>query len=252
MERFQSLGRWQKTLLLFMAAMIALFSLLYPRIIAREGFAYQDAILVPSYENGSALYCGKIQGKPAQFTVSQDKTVYFQYDGKSYGPYTARQDPTAIPEDSDLREAMVGVEIRQGEEIFFRGGVLVCADFLLLYNEDESTDSFKIIVENGTVMDEFGNVIDPMEPSASEILELMGQPELTHKGSWSVWFAAVFICILNALSILFADELFRWRMALRIRNANCAEPSELEIASRHITWTLLALSALIIFFLGLQ
>ena len=65
-----------------MAAMIALFSLLYPRIIAREGFAYQDAILVPSYENGSTLYCGKIQGKPAQFTVSQDKTVCFQYDGK--------------------------------------------------------------------------------------------------------------------------------------------------------------------------
>ena len=40
-----------------------------------------------------------------------------------------------------------------------------------------------------------------------------------------------------ACSILFADELFRWNMAFQIRNADQAEPSDWEIASRYIFWT---------------
>ena len=58
----------------------------------------------------------------------------------------------------------------------------------------------------------------------------MNDPELTHKGDWSVWFGAVFICILNIFYILFADKLFRWNLAFQIRNASYAEPSDWEIA----------------------
>lgn len=48
----------------------------------------------------------------------------FQYDDKTYGLYTAEEDSTAIPKDSEMKEDMVGVELRKGEEIIFRGGVL--------------------------------------------------------------------------------------------------------------------------------
>lgn len=32
-----------------------------------------------------------------------------------------------------------------------------------------------------------GNIIDPNEPSTGNILELMNDPVLTHKGNWTAW-----------------------------------------------------------------
>ena len=101
-------------------------------------------------------------------------------------------------------------------------------------------------------MDENGNVIDRMEPSASTIYELLNAPELTHKGEAIVWFVAVFICIVNALSILFADELFRLELLFRIRNVENAEASDWEMASRYIGWTVATIMALVVFVIGLQ
>jgi hypothetical protein len=91
-----------------------------------------------------------------------------------------------------------------------------------------------------------------MKPSASTIYELTNNPELTQKGEGVAWFATVFICILNALSIIFADELFHLSLAFRIRNVEYVEASELEIAGRYIGWTAIAIMALVSFIVGLQ
>ena len=60
------------------------------------------------------------------------------------------------------------------------------------------------------------------------------------------------ICALNILSVLFADELFRWNLMFQIQNVEDAKPSEWQIAERYISWTILALVALIVFIIGLQ
>ena len=254
MKRVKCLGRYPKGVLLLMIVMVLVFTILYPITIAREGFEYKNAILIPHQENGNTLYSGKIQGKQASFAVYADKTVEFQYNGRIYGPYIAKEDPTAIPKDSEVGESMTGVELRHGEEILFRGGVLDLGDYHLLYSEDGSLENINISVttSDGIVMDENGNVIDPMEPSVSTILDLMAGPELTHKGGWPAWFGGVFVCIVTTILILFADELFRWNLVFRIRNVDQAEPSDWEIASRYIAWTVLPLMAMIIFIRGLQ
>ncbi len=254
MKRIKCLGRYQKGVLLAMMMMVLVFTILYPVTISREGFAYKNAILIPYHEDGSTVYSGKIQGKQASFTVFADKTVNFQYDGITYGPYTAREDLTAIPKDNELRDNMVGIELRQGEEILFRGGVLDHGDYLWLYNEDGSIENLDIAITTnaGTVMDEHGNEIEPMEPSVSTILNLMNDPQLTHKGNWLLWFGGVFFCIATAVSILFADELFRWNLAFQIRDVERAEPSDWEIATRYISWTVLPIMAMVIFIAGLQ
>ena len=105
--------------------------------------------------------------------VSEDKSIVFRYGHKTYGPYTAKEHPTAIPKEQ----------------------------------------------RNVRIYDRFG---------------------------------AVFICILNAISILFADELFRWNLAFQIRNVDNAEPSDWEIAGRYIGWTVMTIMALVIFITGLQ
>ena len=253
MERFKCLGRYQKGVLLIMIAMVLLFTVLYIMAIGREGFEYRNEILLLNHENGSTVYSGKIQGKQANFTVHTDKTVYFQYDNKTYGPYTAREDSTAIPKDIAMGEAMTGVELRRGEEIIFRGGVLKQGDFLRLYNEDGSIENFDVTVATnyGTVTDGRGNVIDPMEPSVYTILTLMAGPELTHRGDLLPWLSGVFICIATAITILYTDELFHWNLSLQINDADQAEPSDFEIVRRYIAWTVLPLVAMIIFIIGL-
>lgn len=250
MERVKELGWYQRILLLLLAAMVLLFAVLCSVTVSKEGFAYKDAILIPQEEAGQTLYTGKIQREQATFTVGTDKTVIFRYGDRVYGPYTAKEDPTAVPEG---REYMTGLELRCGGEIVFRGGALKSGKDWHLVNEDGTLADIGILVTaDGITVDADGNVVDPMEPSVSTILKLMAGPEMTHKGSWLAWFGGVFLCVIVAVSILFADELFYFSLSFRIRNAECAEPSDREIVSRYICWTLLSIAALVIFIMGLQ
>lgn len=244
LDRIKELGRYQKILLLLMAVMILAFTVIYPIVTALSGFLYEDTILVPAEEDGGTVYSGKIRGTAATFTVSADKTVIFQYGNTVYGPYTVKEDPAAIPKDSDLQAQMTGIELRCGGEIVFRGGVVNSGDWRMLYNEDGSFDLLRSIT--ATMSD------GTMEPSVSTILDLTDGPALTHKGTWLGWFGGVLICVIAALAMLFADELFRWNASFLVRNAEEAEPSDWEIAGRYITWTVLPVMAAVIFILGLK
>ena len=90
-----------------------------------------------------------------------------------------------------------------------------------------------------------------MEPSKLTILKLMNNPDLTHKGDWLLWFFGVVICIVNILTILYADELFRWNLMFQIRNVESAEPSDWEIFTRYIGWATLIIIAVILFYMGI-
>ncbi len=254
MERIKLLNRYQKSILLGMTVMVLVFSVLYPITLARIGFAYKDAILVPSRENDSTVYAGEMNGKQAFFTVFADKTVEFQYDGKIYGPYTAKEDPTAVPKDTQWADQLTGVELRCGDALLFRGGVLDDGKTLWLFDEAGNPDGFDLSVttSSGVTLDENGNEIDPLAPSVYTILELMGTPALTHKGHWGAWLGGILICLVAAVHIVFADELFRLYLSFRIYNAEQAEPSDLEMASRYITWTVLPILAIVLFILGLS
>lgn len=254
MERFKHLNRYQKGVVFFMLAMIIVFAVIYYMTISREGFAYKNSILVPDYENGGIVYSGKIDGKQAEFTVSEDKTVYFRYDGKKYGPYTAKEDATAIPEDNEFDD-MVGVELHCGEELIFRGGIFDHSGSIWLYNEQGDLENLREIVEashGDTIMKEYDDEFDAMEPTASVILALMGEPKLTHKGEFSAWLVGVLVCILNTLYILFADEIFRFNASFLVRDVERAEPSEWGIAFRYIGSTLGTVLVMAIFIMGLR
>lgn len=255
MERIKDLNRYQKSLLLLMLVMALVFAVLYPVTIARTGYEYRNAVLVPKRENGNTVYSGTLKGKEACFTVTADKTVLFRHGDKEYGPYTAREDSTAVPQDSQMAEYMTGIELREGDEILFRGGVRDMGDFYWIQSEDGSVDNMVVVTyqdSNGFERDESGNVIDPFAPSVSDILVLMNGPKLTHKGVGFAWFGAFFICLINGIWILFADELFRWQLSFRVWNTDHLEPSGWELAGRYFSWTAIAVVALVIFVIGLR
>lgn len=254
MERIKSLDRYQKGILLGMLLMAIAFLAAYAVTTSRVGFLYKDVILTPGSEDGNTVYSGRLEGRPARFTVSEDQTVVFEHGDRIYGPYAAREDAAAVPQNTPEAGEMTGIELFCGDAVLFRGGVLRFGDGYWLYNEDGTIHGFTIsyVTSDGVERDENGNVIDPAEPSVPDILNLMEGPELTHKGEWPVWFGAVLVCGLNALLILFADELFRLNLSFQIRNPDRAEPSDFEIAGRYVCWTALALLALVFFVMGLQ
>lgn len=253
MKKFKSLDGYQKGVLVVMLVMALIFAVIYPKTLSSVGYRYNDAMLVQTQENGNTVYTGKIKGKQAQFIVSNNNTVVFNYGDKSYGQFTMKEDSTAIPDREDLAEQMIGIEIHNGDKLLFRGGVLETGDDFWLYDEDGTLNYFDFSYDTGDGIerDENGNVIDRMKPSAFTIYDLLNNPTLTHKGVSLAWFGAVFISIVNALSILFIDELFRFNLAFQIRNVDNAEPSDWEVARRYIGWTVVTIMVLVIYIMGL-
>ena len=255
MNRIKNLNYYQKGILLVMLAMAIIFAAIYPKTISRVGYEYEDAILVPREENGTTVYSGKIKGKLAEFIVSnENNTVDFRHGDKNYGQYILKSDPTAIPKEEELANQMKGIEISNGDRIVFRGGVFDVGDSYWFYNQDGTLDYSGLfsVTSGGIEVDENGNEIDQMEPSVYTIYELLHEPKLTHKGEALAWFGAVFICILNGITMLFADELFRLNLSFQIRNVEKAEPSDWEIMGRYIGWTVMTIGILVIFIAGLQ
>lgn len=250
MNRFRELERYPKLLLIVLVVMAVVFAGVYGIVSSRVGFAYQGAILVPRQEDGATIYEGRLEGKDCRITVTADTVTLVC--GKTYGPYTLREDPTAVPADHSF--PMTGIEILDGEEIFFRGGVTEEPHGFWLIDEDGvySAVSITAVMGDGTQVDMDGNVIDPLEPTPHTIVSLLRGPELEHKGQWQCYLMLVISSAFLALSILFADELFYLSLAFRVRGAEYAEPSDWELTSRTISWTILAGAILVGYLLGLQ
>ena len=234
MDRIRELNRYQKVILLILLALLVVFGIVYIWAASQKGYAYKEEIFLPSYENGNTVYSGRLYDADCSFTVTADKVVSFRCEDKYYGPYTAVEDASAIPEEYALISNAVGVELRNNGPVMFRGAVLTHPP-------------------NGVLLfDENGSIVDPWEPGVYTILELMGEPQLTKKCEWCFFFMGLFVSLIAACNILFADELFRWSIRFSVRNWDRAEPSDFGIASRYISWTLFPILILWVYCSGLN
>ena len=250
MNRFRELGRYPKILLILLLGMTVIFAGVYGVVTSRVGFLHNDTIFVPRQENGITLYEATVDDQRCAFTVTAD-TVTLLWGDKTYGPYTLREDPTAVPDDSSF--PMSGIEILDGQRVYFRGGVTdEVTDFWLVNEDGSHTDSMSYTLSDGIEYDMNGNPIDHKKPVPYQIVSLLRGPELTHKGDWTVFLIGVFCTITTAVSILFSDELFYLSICFRVENAETAEPSDWYIAYRNFTWLLLTIFTGAAFFMGLQ
>ena len=223
MNRFRELGRFPKILLIVLLLMTVIFGAVYGITASRVGYLHNDEIFVPRQEHGVTLYEATVDGQDCVFTVTGD-TVTLVWGSKTYGPYTVREDPTAVP---DGHPQMTGIEILDGQKVYFRGGVTdETTDFWLIGADGEQLFTMTYTLSDGTEMDMNGNPVDHMKPTPRQIISLLRSPELTHKGQWLFYIMGVFLAIVVAVSILFADELFYLSICFRVENAETAEPSD--------------------------
>lgn len=254
MEKWKSLSRLPRVLLVLQAAMLVLFTILYPVISSREGILYRDAFLVRSEEDGLTRYAGRLEGREAVFTVSPAGEVTYQLGEAAYGPYTVALDPSAVPQGHELTDVLTGVEVREGDEILFRGGWWYRSGFTWLVWEDgREWDTFAVTVSAGGQTYDLSEEAaeDPDAPAVSFLLELVLEPELTHRGVWNLYFLGLFCSALGAAAIWFADPLFRWNLRFRIQDPESAEPSEWELFSRKASWCFFTALALFAYLAGL-
>jgi len=255
MNRIRELNRYQKTILLILLAMLVVFGILYSWAASQKGYVYKEEVFLPSYENGKTIYSGRLYDSDCSFTVTHDKVVSFRCEDKFYGPYTAVEDASAIPEEYALTSNAVGVELRNNGNVMFRGAVLTNQPSgFHLVDENGELHGFGVIVtmSDGTQVDENGSIVDPWKPGVYTILELMGQPKLTKKCEWGFFFMGLFVSVIAACNILFADELFRLSLVFSVRDWDRTEPSDFEIAGRYVSWTLFPILILWVYCSGLN
>lgn len=249
MYRLQNLDWFQRIVLILLAVMLIVFAVLYGVVTSKVGFLYRDTVFMQSKENGSTIYSGEIDGLKCVFTVTENNTVTFQCGEGLYGPFTAKEDPTAVP---DGREYLQGIQLMEGDQIYYRGGIFYNGEGgIVLFNENGDVQLSIVTDGDGTVVIN-GKVIDQMKPSAATVLQLMYGPQLVHKGTWIGFISGLMITVMTAVSILFADELFRWKLSHRIQNAELAEPSDYELVTRYIAWSVLPIMIFGIYMLGLK
>ena len=148
-----------------------------------------------------------------------------------------------------------GVEIRRDDEVIFRG----CRFSDMLFDEDG--EPFWEIhayghVSDGTIVAEDGQTVSQEEyhaPGFSTLVQVVLEPELTHKGNVGLYLAVTFLALLNLVQILFPEALFKLSLLGRIRSIDIddAEPSSFYIAMEHIEWVVLAGACLIFYAMAL-
>ena len=239
MERIRALNGYQRILLILLSIMLIVFAVIYPCTVSQRGYLYQDKLFLPEQIGTTTVYSAKLNGLDSVFTVEGD-TVTFHWGDTVYGPYTVTEDPSVVPSDHEFTQGMI---IRLGDEILFQGGVYM-NDWVMLFNQDGSLyfDDEIITYPDGGM---------DMEPPLYAIIELAFGPELTNRGSWMGFLGGIFLSILCVIDILFADELFRFRISFRVSDPDSVDPSDWEIASWYIGWTSIAILILICYMKGL-
>lgn len=256
MKTFRELDVYPRILLIVLLVMLLVFSVAYPLTISRVGFQYRGAILVPEVQENQTVYSGTADGQKTVFTVASDGTITCQAGDKTFGPYTFREDPAAVPSNAGAGAQARGVELYKGEKLLFRGGVEDRDGQRWAYDRNGNRNIISIHISstrpNEVSLDANGNPVDAMEPSVEELLYLATGPEMEHIGSWSGWLEGAFVCALVAATIFFADDMFYLRMSMRVRDAESAEPSNWELLSRKTGWTVGLLLAFLLFWNGIQ
>ena len=250
----------QRVMILIQAFLILLFLILYCTVGRQQVITYQDEYLRCRTAGGVTTYSGRIDGQKAVFTVSPGPVVEYRRGDTLYGPYTVVFDPTAVLDEEDKpfnltsTKSLVGVEVWEGETRLFRGayqntgstfylvdtnGDMIFSDGMIRFQVETSTGT--------TTAYAFGKA-----PGPYTILKLAIAPDVVRRGSFGIFLLGVLVCVLCAVSILYADALFRWNLRFIISEPESAEPSDWELFSRWIGWIALTIAALVFFIMGLN
>lgn len=175
-NKWADMSWFRRVLLIVMLVEMVAFGIATAVTVGRWGLEYQGKLLYPRREGNVTWYEGKVDGESAAFAVGPEGTVEYRWGEYAYGPYQVVEDPTAVPE--EFQDSGTGVEIRQGDEVIFRG----CRFSDMLFDEDG--EPFWEIrayghVSDGTIVAEDGQTVSQEEyhaPGFSTLVQVVLEP----------------------------------------------------------------------------
>ena len=262
--RWNEMDLLRRGLLILLVTAIPLFAVVTAVQCSRVGIEYGNMFLRRTETDGVIRYAGRENGQDSVFTVGPDGRVEYRWGEETYGPYTVREDPAAAPEpsawggdngDRYVPDGLMGVEIRQGDTVLFRGGWDPDPDMTWFSLYDESGNelsglSFRATLSNGTVIGSDGEVIttrEQHEPTVAGLLRVALAPELVHRGSWLIYAFVTLLAAVGMGYILFYRELFYWNMSFTIKDPNRAEPSDWYVFSSLLGMTMITGAVLVLY-----
>lgn len=252
-EKWTAMTAFQRGCLLVQAAAVLLFALLYFAAGSREGTEYCGDFYRRTLQGDTVVYTGKRGGLKTVYMVrpaGEGYTVEYEIDGQNFGPYDILPAPEAAGDVGDWEGPVTGgVEVRQGDRSLYRGAYYASREGSLLWMKDMNA----VYIGGGVSQMRFSSVpAYAGEPEAEDLLYFAMKPPITHRGDWRFYWLGVFLAVLNAAGILFAEELFVWHMHWHINDPEEATPSDWELFSRYFGWGLLIVVSLFCFANGLS
>ena len=234
LELWREMSWYRRVLLAVLAAMVVGFGIATPVVRARKGMEYRDTLFYPGEEAGVLRYTGRLDWERAEFTVRPGGLVEYRWGEEVYGPYTVAEDPAASP---SKYPGTPGIEVRQGEEVLFRGGYF--NDYMLIREDGELLTGLAVRFETGDGGRELTRR-DLHEPGLSQIVRLaLGGTELTHRGSFGLYLLVTLLAAFNIFQICCPGLMFRLSLWGRVRDPYAAEPSEWYILMERLEWIVL-------------
>lgn len=250
-EKWKEMTRFRQILLVLMAAMVVVFAVANAVACSRPGLRYGDTLLYPEHTGESRRYSGRVEGVDALLTIHPDGTVEYRWGEHEYGPYQVVEDPSAAPKDFWGS----GIEIRQGEEVLFRGGYTGDSTFPLRDENGEPVWKLSFEVSGGThsyyVDGKPASDRQWHEPSLSTIARWALEPEkLTHRGGFGLYLIVTMLALLNMAQICFPGFFFRLSLCGHVRNREQAEPSDLYIFMEQAEWIMMTVVCLVLYMIS--
>lgn len=250
-EKWRKLSLFQRVMLAILAAMILGFGIATPIMSTREGIEYGNTLLHFTQEGEVCRYAGRLDGKRAEFAVMPDGTVEYRWGDEVYGPYQVTEDHAAAPE-----SYTTGLEIRQGDQVLFQGG-LSNGEWPILYDEDGEPFNLLDITygtSGGKVYDSNGKELtqrDLHEPGLELVAQLVLRPELTHQGDFGLYLLATLIPAIGIMDICFWKKWFYYRMSWTVRDPDVAEPSDYYLFAQRAGWVILTVVSAVCYWMAL-
>ena len=214
---------------------------------------YRGTLLYLEEEEDVRRYTGRVDGKRAEFTVTSNRMVEYCWGDYTYGPYEVVEDPSAAYEPY----VTTGLEIRQADQVLFRGGIRG-ETWPMLY--DEAGEPYGMLditytTSNGITYGAGGKELterDIQEPGLTTVAKLaLGRLELTTRGSFALYLLVTLLAVFNIFQICCPGIMFRWSIMWHVKDPDAAEPSEWYILMEALEWALLTGVALWLYWLAL-
>lgn len=253
-EKWQEMNWVQRVLLVLMAAMVLGFGIATAVVVPRKGLAYSDALLYPVKSGEIRQYSGKVDGETALLTIRPGGVVEYSWGEYAYGPWQVKEDPTAMPADFWGK----GIEIRQGEQLLFRGGYHPNSTLPLYQENGEPLWDIMVsaTMSDGTVIGADGQELDLKEQHepglASIVCWAMEAEKLTHRGSFMLYLLVTLLAVLNVAQICFPGFFFRMSIRWHVKEPEKAEPSEFYTAMECLEWMLMTVVCLVLYWQALN